>query len=165
MTSPRRPPFDLARAARARAALTAVALAALVTAAPALAAPARAQGGSGVELGVGADLLLDPQRGAFELTLGGRTPLAQHLSVGGRVGLLLLSEPGRIGVPLDAALRAHFGRVYLEGLVGPWLVAHDGVRFHGALGFGLATRGVHVGLEVGWLDGTSLLGLRLALPI
>jgi len=129
---------------------------------PTLAAP-QAHGGSSVDLGLGADYLLDPGAGAFQLTLGGRTGLARHLSVGGRAGVLLLTQPGRVGVPLDAELRGHFGRVYVDGLVGPWIV--DGLRFHGAVGVGLATAGVHAGLEVGWLDGRSMLGLRIALPL
>jgi hypothetical protein len=134
----------------------------LVAPQSALAAPP-ARGGSSVELGLGADMLLDPSAGAFELTLGGRMPLARHLSVGGRAGVLALTAPGRVGVPLDAALRGHFGRVYVEGLVGPWIV--DGLRFHGAIGVGLSTAGVHAGLEVGWLDGRTMLGLRVAIPI
>jgi len=144
--------------------LAATFLAAALLAAPrtALAAP-QAHGGSAIDLGLGADFLLDPSAGAFELTLAGRTGLARHLSVGGRAGVLLLTAPGRVGVPLDAELRVHFGRVYVDGLVGPWI--EDGVRFHGAIGVGLATSGVHAGLEVGWLDGRSMLGLRIALPL
>lgn len=127
------------------------------------AAPAAAS----TSLGIGGDVLLEPGTGAFLLTLAGDTPLARHVTVGGRVGLLLQTGPTRTGVPMDLRLRGRFGRVYLEGLVGPWLVFRDGdaLRFHGGVGFGLLARGFTFGLEVGWLDRTSLLGVRLSIPL
>ena len=114
-----------------------------------------------------ANWLVSPGAGAFQLTLGGDRRLNPHLSWGGRVGLLVLTDPGRLGVPIDVRLRGHFGRIYLEGLVGPWVVFsdHDPLRFHAGIGFGLATRHVDVGLEVGYLNPTSMLGLRLAFPL
>jgi len=149
----RRPLRAVLRAAPLLAAL-------LLAPSPARAAPA----GSGVEVGLGADLFPSPRTGAFELTLGGRAALARHLSLGGRVGVLVFSGSGGLGVPLDVALRAHFNRIYLEGLLGPWI--HDGgLDLHGAIGFGLVTASLRFGLEVGWLDGRSMVGLRLAIPI
>lgn len=137
--------------------LAAAALAALAAPRPARAA---------IELGAGADLALDPQQGAFLLTLSGRTPLGRHVSAGGRAGVLLFTGPDRVGVPLDLSLRVHLGRGYLEALVGPWLaVRGDAVAFHGAIGFGLVTGVLHAGLEVGALDGAGLVGLRLAVPL
>jgi hypothetical protein len=120
-----------------------------------------------VELGLGADWLVSPGDGAFQLTLAGDHRVSQHLSWGGRIGLLALTDPGRLGVPIDARLRGHFGRIYVEGLVGPWIVFsdHDALRFHGAIGFGLATRSVRIGLEVGYLNPSSMVGLRLAFPL
>ena len=120
-----------------------------------------------VELGLGADWLVSPQDGAFQLTLAGDKRINANLSWGGRVGLLVLTDPTRLGVPIDVRLRGHFGRIYVEGLVGPWLVFNDSdtVRFHGAVGFGLVTRSFTVGLEVGYLDPTSMVGLRLAFPL
>jgi hypothetical protein len=93
--------------------------------------------------------------------------LARHLSLGGRFGALLATGPTRLGVPLDLRLRARLGRVYLDGLVGPWLVFDDGdvLRFHAGVGFGLLTRSFSFGLEVGWLDPTPMIGVRLAFPI
>jgi len=141
--------------------LVAAAAGALLWAVPAAAAS------PDVELGLGADWLVSPQDGAFQLTLGGDQRINQHLSWGGRVGLLVLTDPTRLGVPIDARLRGHFGRIYVEGLVGPWLVFNDSdtVHFHGAVGFGLAMRSFTVGLEVGYLNPTSLVGLRLAFPL
>ena len=108
-----------------------------------------------------------PRGGAFQLTLAGQNRVSQHLSWGGRVGLLVLADPGQLGVPLDARLRGHFGAIYVEGLVGPWLIFRDAdpLRFHAAIGFGLVTHHVNVGAEVGLLDGGSMVGLRLAFPL
>ena len=119
-----------------------------------------------VALGLGADYLVDPSQGAFQLTLAADTPLARHLSVGARFGAMLVSGPSRLGVPIDARLRIHMERVYLEGLVGPWIVTKEdpAVRFHGAVGFGIASRGLQLGLEVGYLDPSTMIGVRLAFP-
>jgi hypothetical protein len=117
-------------------------------------------------LGLGADYVTDNQ-GLFLLTLGVDTPLAHELSVGGRFGAFLVSGP-HFGAPIDLSLRFHPGRIYLEGLVGPWLFFSDGdsVRLHGGIGFGLYTRGLSFGLEVGGLSGgVGLFGVRLAFPI
>jgi hypothetical protein len=118
-------------------------------------------------LGFGADWLTEPDTGALQLTLAGDTPLAKGLAGGGRIGLLLETGPGRLGVPIDGLLRLRLGRFYVEGLVGPW-ISFDGpdtVRLHAAIGFGLVAKGLQVGLEVGYLDPTSMLGVRLAIPI
>jgi hypothetical protein len=119
-----------------------------------------------VALGLGADYLVDPSQGAFQLTLAADTPLARHLSVGARFGAMLVSGPSRLGVPIDARLRIHMERVYLEGLVGPWIVTKEdpAVRFHGAVGFGVVSRGLQLGLEVGYLDPSAMIGVRLAFP-
>lgn len=134
----------------------------LLVAALAWARPASAT----ARLGLGADWLVDPERGALELTLAGERQVVRNLAVGGRVGVLLLSGPTRLGVPLDASLRLRLGRFYVEGLAGPWVVFDDGdaLRLHAAIGIGLVARGVQLGLEVGYLDPTSMIGLRLAFP-
>jgi hypothetical protein len=117
-------------------------------------------------LGLGADWLVDPKDGAFLVTLAGEKQLVRHLDVGGRIGVFLQSGPSRLGVPVDLSLRVRSGRFYVEGLAGPWIAFDDGdpVRFHAAIGFGLASRGVQLGVEVGYLDPTSMIGLRLAIP-
>ena len=119
-----------------------------------------------VAFGLGADYLVDPSQGEFQLTLAADTPLVRHVSVGARFGAMLVSGPSRFGVPLDARLRIRMQRVYLEGLIGPWIVFKDdpAVRFHGAIGFGVVSRGVQLGLEVGYLDPSAMIGLRLAFP-
>jgi hypothetical protein len=140
-----------------------VVLAAVAAVVLVAAAPARA----GTALGLGADVLTEPEVGAFQLTLAVESRLARHLSLGGRFGALLATGPTRLGVPLDLRLRARLGRVYLDGLVGQWLVFDDGdvLRFHAGVGFGLLTRSFSFGLEVGWLDPTPMIGVRLAFPI
>jgi len=141
--------------------LTAAAAATLAWAVPAAAANPY------LELGLGADWLVTPQDGAFQVTLAGDNRVSQHLSWGGRIGLLVLTDPNRVGVPIDVRLRGHFGQAYVEGLAGPWLVFHDTdpLRFHAGIGFGLATRHLSVGLEVAYLNPTSTVGLRLAFPL
>jgi hypothetical protein len=151
----------------------AVSLAALaVLAAPRAAHAARgsapAQSSSHVALGLGADYLVDPELGEFQLTLAWETPIARMLTAGVRAGVLLTSDPTKVGAPIDFRLRLRTHRLYFDGLIGPWLVFDSGdtLRFHGALGFGvLLSRGVSLGLEVGALDRTGIVGLRLAFSI
>lgn len=117
---------------------------------------------------VGGDYLLNGGPALFSLTLGVDTPVARSLSVGGRFGALLTTDPTTAGVPLDLVLRVSPGRVYLEGLLGPWIFfSGDAVHAHAAFGFGLSGRSVEAGMEVGWLGGFSraMLGARLGFRI
>jgi len=144
---------------RARHALALLAtLAALGFARPAAAAP--------IDLGLGADWI-EGGTGEFNLTLGFETWIARRISVGGRVGAAFFGGSSSMGVPLDARLRVHVQRIYFEGMVGPWFVFDSGelFHFHGAFGFGLETRGLDVGLELGVLRDATMLGLRIAFPI
>ncbi len=138
-------------------------LAAAALCALALARPASA----GTSLGLGADYLVDPESGELQLTLAAETPLARHISLGARFGAMYLAEPDRFGVPIDGRLRVRGRGFYAEGLVGPWLVfgSGDTLRLHAAFGFGLLTRTLSFGLEVGWLDPTSMIGVRVAFPL
>lgn len=122
---------------------------------------------AGTALGLGADYLADPQTGAFQLTLVVEKPVTRWLAVGGRFGALIATEPTRFGVPLDVRLRARLGSVYLDGLVGPWVIFDDAdaLRLHAGIGFGLLTHSMSIGIEVGYLDPTSMIGLRLAFPL
>ncbi len=141
-----------------RAVLAAATLAALAAARPAAAA---------TSLGLGADYLVDPQSGELQLTLAADTRLVRHATLGVRFGAMWLSDPGRFGVPIDGRLRIRGDRLYAEGLVGPWLVFDSGdtVRLHAAFGFGLLTKSFTFGVEVGWMDPTSIVGVRLAFPL
>jgi hypothetical protein len=141
-----------------RAALAATALALV-----ALAAPARA----GTAIALGADWLTEPSAGLLELTLAADRPQARGLTLGGRIGALVGTDGIGPGVPIDLRLRFRADRIYVDGLVGPWVFFDDGdaVRVHAAIGFGLVQRGgLQVGLEVGYLDPTASVGLRLAWP-
>lgn len=141
-----------------RSLLAAAALAAL--AAPGL-ARARA------EIGLGADWIVDPHDGEFQLTLAVDTPLARHVSLGARFGGMWLADPHVFGAPIDGRLRIRAGRVYAEGLVGPWFVfeGSDPVRFHGAFGFGVLTRALTFGFELGWFGSSPIAGVRVAFPL
>ncbi len=136
----------------------------LLAAATALAAPLPCP--AETRLGLGGDYLTD-NHGMFQLTLSVDTPLARAIAVGGRVGALLTSGPV-FGAPADIFLRLNLGRVYVDGLIGPWFFfsGGDAIRLHGGLGFGLLTRGMSFGLEVGGLSpGGALIGARLAFRI
>jgi hypothetical protein len=139
-----------------------LAASALVAAALAWARPAEA----GVAFGLGADYLLDPEVGAFQLTLAAENPYGRHLRLGVRFGAMLLSDPTRVGVPIDGRLRIRVQRLYLEGLVGPWIVFDDDepLKLHAGVGFGILSRGVQLGLELGYLDPTAMIGVRVAFP-
>ncbi len=141
-----------------RAVLAAGTLAALAAARPAAAS---------TSLGIGADYLVDPDSGELQLTLAADTHLARHATLGVRFGAMYLSDPGRFGVPIDGRLRIRGSGLYAEGLVGPWLVFDSGdtVRLHAAFGFGILTRSLSFGVEVGWMDPTSMVGVRVAFPL
>ncbi len=138
--------------------LVAAALAALIFPRPATARAA---------LGLGADWLVDPENGELQLTLAVDTHIMSHVTLGARFGGMYLPDPNRFGVPLDGRLRIHAGGVYAEGLVGPWFFFDDAdnVRLHAAFGFGVLTRSLSFGLEVGWLHDTSMVGVRVAFPL
>jgi hypothetical protein len=149
-----------------RIALALSAIAALLAASP---AEAR-RGGRGarsthVALGLGADYILDPEVGEFQLTFAIETPIASGLTVGARFGGLLTEDD--VGAPIDFRLRLRTHGLYIDGLVGPWLLFDSGdtVRFHGALGFGLLAGSMSFGAEVGALGDSGILGLRLAFSL
>ncbi len=114
-------------------------------------------------LGLGADWI-EGNHGDFNLTLSVDKYLASTFSVGGRAGAAFFEHDNRIGVPLDLRLGLHIQRVYFEGLVGPWMQfdSDDLLHFHVAFGFGLESRSLAGGLEVGRLDHAAMIGLRLA---
>jgi hypothetical protein len=140
-------------------------------------APARAD----VRLGLGVDYWAgyssgywggywaEMGNGFLSLTIAVDGPIARSLHVGGRFGALVTGgSPNTFGVPLDLFLRAHLGsgRVYLEGLLGPWFFFASPMQFHfhGAFGFGLQSGGLVFGLEVGWIRSPHA-GLRLGFQI
>lgn len=124
--------------------------------------------GTHVELGIGADYIVDPQLGELNLTLAIERHLARSLSGGLRLGALVTGSPTHFGAPIDAYLKLHTHGIYFEGLVGPWLLFDSGdtLRFHGGVGLGFALAGgVSLGLEVGFLDRSGIGGLRLAFAL
>ncbi|MFL5319288.1 MAG: hypothetical protein ACJ790_06490 [Myxococcaceae bacterium] len=121
-----------------------------------------------VRLGLGADYQFY-RRGLINLTLAVDGALARHIRVGGRFGALLANGP-EVGAPIDLDVRAVLGngKVYLEGLVGPWLMFGQSdylFHLHGAFGFGLQSSSFEFGVEVGWLDPSAIVGLRLGFRI
>jgi len=136
-----------------------MALAILCAPPPARAAPT---------LRLGGYYLLDGGPGLFSLTLGVDTRLARAVTVGVRAGGLVTTSPTTGAVPIDVALRLSTGRVYFEGLAGPWIFfTGDTLRGHAAFGFGLLARELEFGAEVGWLSGFSraMIGARLGFHI
>lgn len=121
-----------------------------------------------LELGVGADYIVDPELGELNLTIGIDRHLTRGLSAGLRLGALVTGSPTKFGAPIDAYLRYRTHGVYFQGLVGPWLLfaSGDTVRFHGGVGLGFYLGGgVSAGLEVGFLDHSGIGGLRLAFAL
>jgi hypothetical protein len=141
-----------------RPALAAGALALLAFARPAHA---------GAALGVGADLLTEPRAGEFQLTVAADTALARRITLGARFGMMYFGEGQYVGAPIDGRLRVRTGRLYAEGLVGPWIVfgGTDTLRLHAAFGFGIYSRSLTFGFEVGWVDPTPIVGVRIAFPL
>ncbi len=119
---------------------------------------------AGTEAGLGADFLVDDNSGGFLATLALDTPLARHVTVGARFGVFLESDPSRLGIPADVRLRFRVRRAYVEGLTGPWVVfkGNQHLRYHAALGAGIVFhRSVTLGAELGYLDPSSTIGVRL----
>jgi hypothetical protein len=123
-----------------------------------------------VRLGLGADYLVGAT-GEFNLTLAVGAHLTRYVQVGGRFGLLVVTEsPNFFGAPVDLFLRANLAdtRVYVEGLIGPWFYfvnIPDPVRFHAAFGFGIRAGPVQFGLEAGYVTDNGIVGIRIAFPI
>ncbi len=137
------------------------AAAALLFARPVAAAP---------QLRLGGDYVLNGGPGIFSVALGVDTPLARSISLGGRVGALLATTSSvTAGVPIDVFLRVHAGRVYFEGMGGPWIFfsSADTLQAHVGFGFGVVTRTLEFGGEVGWLSGfdRATLGARIGFRI
>ena len=147
-----------------RIALFLSALALLLAASP---AEARRGGATNVAFGLGADYLIDPEEGEFQATLALETPIVRALTVGARFGALITSDSNDVGVPIDFRLRLRTSGLYFDGLIGPWLIfdSHDTLRLHGAFGFGVLTGSMSFGAEVGFLDDTGMIGLRLAFSL
>lgn len=138
---------------------------AFLTAAVALLFAAR-PASAGLTFGLGADYLTDPSAASIALLLTADTRVARGLTLGGRIGALVATDDIGPGVPIDVRLRLRVDRLYVDGLVGPWVFFDEGdsVRLHAAIGFGIVRRGMQLGLEVGWVDPTAMLGVRVAWP-
>jgi hypothetical protein len=123
---------------------------------------------AGVRLGLGGDYWED-RTGLFGITLTAEGSVTRVLKIGGRFGALATTTPNDFGVPVDLSIRANLasGRMYVEGLAGPWILFDpvDPIRAHAAFGFGIAGSGVQLGLEVGYLTPAPIAGLRVAFSI
>jgi hypothetical protein len=124
----------------------------------AFARPAQAS----VNLGLGADWI-ESESNDFNLTLGADSFLARHFSIGGRAGVAFFDDVHHVGIPIDFQLKLHIQRIYFAGLVGPWILFRTGndVRFHAAFGFGIEAGAIALGLEVGSLSDSVMVGGRL----
>ncbi|MCI0571942.1 MAG: hypothetical protein L0Y66_14410 [Myxococcaceae bacterium] len=132
-----------------------------------LAAPAARA--ADVRLILGADYWVDPQRAVFPLMLGVGAQASRALELGGRFGALITTSPNKVGVPLDFVLRVEVPRspLYIEGLVGPWLIFDDGdlVRAHAGVGFGARLGAISLGLEAAYLTPSGSIGLRVGFEL
>jgi hypothetical protein len=119
-----------------------------------------------VDLGLGAGYWFE-NSGLFDVNIGMRAGVARSLSVGGRLGAFIATNPSELGIPVDLQLRVAVGHAYLEGMAGPWILfgGDPSIRAHVGFGFGLRARSVSVGIEVGWLDPDALLSLRVAFAL
>ena len=96
------------------------------------------------------DILFNGGPGVFSVGLGVESLLSRKVSVGGRFGGLLTTSPTSGGIPLDVFLRLRLGRVYLEGVGGPWIFfTGDALRGHAAVGFGMLAQDLEFGAEFG----------------
>jgi opacity protein-like surface antigen len=119
----------------------------------------------GAEAGLGADYLPDDSAGSFMGFLALDSRIAPYMRLGARFGLMLESNPSRFGIPADARLRFSIRRFYLDGLAGGALFFKDNprFRFHAGAGLGyLVARNVRFGAEVGYLDPSLMVGLRVS---
>jgi hypothetical protein len=128
-------------------------------------AMASAPAEAAVRLGLGGDW--SPSYGGeFNLTLGVDARIARQVAIGGRFGGMVTAS-ALLGAPIDFELRVDLGRVYVGGLLGPWLVFDAGfpIRLHGAFEFGLEVGNLSFGLELGYLHPSAIGGLRVAFRI
>lgn len=115
-------------------------------------------------LELGADYWL-VQRSSFRATLALEGRVGRRVSIGGRFGAALM-PPELWAIPLDLRIRGKVDRVYLEGLVGPWIfLGGPTVRPHAAFGFGLDAGFISVGGELGWLQPSAIVGLNIGLAL
>jgi hypothetical protein len=137
----------------ARRAVVPLALCAALWAAPSQAADLR--------LGLMGDYWTAPSAGLFGLNFAVTAPIVRRLAVGGRFGAIFVTPAPIVGIPADFLLRVNVDQLYLEGLVGPWILFTGApLRAHAGFGFGLQTRSLSVGLEVGYLQPSAHVGLR-----
>jgi len=125
-------------------------------------APSRSDAAD-VRLTLGADYQLNTTP-FFHVTGAVDFAFIGPVSLGGRFGALLATQPNSLGIPLDLSLRVTPRRtpIYLEALVGPWIFLEgDTFRAHGAFGFGFQGSSLSLGIEVGWLQPRPHVGLRL----
>jgi hypothetical protein len=118
-----------------------------------------------VRAGLGASYWLDQQSALFDFTLGVEGHITGPITAGARFGVALITEGNDLAIPLDLTVRANLtsAPIYLEGMVGPWIVLGrgDALRVHAAFGFGFQRREFSIGLEAGYLDPSPIIGVKL----
>jgi hypothetical protein len=128
-------------------------------------APAQA---AEVAVGVGADVwTAGNASGLFSFTADVLFTAVPGLELGLRSGIFFVT-PGSLGtstagIPVDFQLRGVIGKLYLEGIAGPWFFfSGSAVRAHVGMGFGLRTGPFRLGAEVAYLTGGAEFGGRFA---
>lgn len=114
-----------------------------------------------IRLGVGTNYWFD-HGGLFDLTLAPSAIVGRNFEVGGRFGAFVATSPNTLGIPADLFVRGNFDNLYFEFMGGPWIrFADDPLIGHAGFGFGVNTRTVSVGIEIGYLSPNPIAGLKL----
>ena len=115
-----------------------------------------------LRLTLGADYHLN-DGALFGLTGAVDFHMTGPLYLGPRVGFLVSTRENGLGLPLDLNLRVSPRNtpVYLDLLLGPWIFLQgDSLRAHAGVGFGYQGRSFGIGLEVGYLEPSPIIGLH-----
>ena len=93
--------------------------------------------------------------------LRGGGAVNDSVSAGLRFGIMATDGLALHALPLDLFVRGHFGGAYVEGLVGPyWMTRARDFDAHLALGAGADLGGMSLGVELGWLNPSPMIGAR-----
>lgn len=129
------------------------------------AAPAAHAMSLGLGLGGGYWFAGSPE---FDFHISARERLGEHVSAGLRAGVLFnTASPAVVGAPIDVVVRFHITRLYIDGFGGPTFLFGGNTFLAGRAGIGIGLWAKHfsVGVEVGWLQPSAFMLLRLGFTL